>query len=421
MSRKEKIMQLFKHNTVLKVLSIGIAFLIWLVVVNISDPEVTETVSSEISVLYEDELTGKSKTYTLDTKTVKISYKVRSSYRRQVHPSDFNAYIDLRDLSITGAVPVYVEVSNNANAYISNDTVSPIVVHVDTEDMVEKSFDIETKLTGTPAEGKIIGPVSLSSDTITLFGPSSELNSIDKAVVYIPTDGAAGDISGTGSPVFYDSSGNEISLSEKTLLKNSVDYSAVLYTKKDVSVNAAASGSPADGYRLDGVTVSPSYVVIYGTDDAVAACSSISIPATALDVSGANKNVTASLNISKYVPQNVYLEGSGEITIVASISKQEELSTEASEEGSEAASEADGTESDSEASETETSDATESSAEDQKIHPDKSIETISDTQQGTRQHISETRARVDEENISELQDGEMKEMPKRDSGGTDSN
>ena len=404
MNRKEKLKQLFKHNTVLKISSIGIAFLIWLAVVNISDPEVTETVTSEISVLYEDELTGKNKTYTLDTKTVKISYKIRSSYRRQVHQSDFNTYVDLRDLSITGAVPVYVEVSNNAKTYISNNTVSPIVVHVDTEDMIEKSFGIETKITGSPAEGKVAGSVSLSSDSITLFGPASEISKIAGAEIDISVDGALTDVGGTAVPVFYDTLGNTLSLSDKTILKNSIDYTAVIYTKKNIPVNVSANGSPADGYKLDSVSVTPSYVVIYGTDDAVAGCDSILIPSSVIDINGADKNVTVSLNISQYVPQNVYMDGTGETAVVAAISRENNSTEETSVQESSAS---ESIAASTLAGEAEISESI-TETENAPSEPERNHETA-ETRDETRPHIVETRPREGESSISELPNEETRD------------
>ncbi len=404
MNRKEKLKQLFKHNTVLKISSIGLAFLIWLAVVNISDPEVTETVTSEISVLYEDEITGKNKTYALDTKAVKISYKIRSSYRRQVHPSDFNAYIDLRDLSITGAVPVYVEVSNNAKTYISNNTVSPIVVRVDTEDMIEKSFSIETKITGSPAEGKIAGPVSLSADSITLFGPASEISKVAGAAIDISVDGALSDISGTAVPVFYDALGNTFSLSDKTILKNSIDYTAVIYTRRNIPVNVSANGSPADGYKLDSVSVTPSYVVIYGTEDAVAGCESIIIPSSVIDISSADKNVTVSLNISQYIPQNVYMDGTGETTVVAAISRESSSTEETSEQESSVSESTENSQSEG------TTEILENITDPENIQEEtgRNYETA-EKRDETRPHIIETRQRENESNISELPGGETRD------------
>ena len=176
----DKIRDFFKHNLIFKLISLAVAFFIWLLVVNISNPEVTETVTAKLKVLYADEFEEAGKTYSIDTENVRISYKVRSDYRRQISPESFDVYVDLRDYSITGAVPIYVEPSSRISDMISDITISPMVAHVDTEDMVETSFAAEAKLVGTPAAGKVAGPVTLSSNEITLYGPSSDISNISR-------------------------------------------------------------------------------------------------------------------------------------------------------------------------------------------------------------------------------------------------
>ena len=327
MSKKEKLKELFTYNTVLKLISIAIAFMIWVIVVNISNPEVTDTVTAELSVQYANELTGIGKTYSLDTTNVRVSYKVRSNYRRLVHPSNFKVYVDMRDYSVTGAVPVYVDVDDSVSSYINSVSINPIVVHVDTEDMVEKTFDLHIEMIGTPGDGKVAGPVTLSSESITLYGPASELGMISKVSIDVPVDGALGDVSGTGTPVFYDASGNEITLSDKTIIKDNISYRASIYNTKNMSISVNSTGTPADGYVLDEIDTAPSFVSVYGPQDILDKNNTISIPDGALDISGAAKNVTVSLNVEQYLPAGLYINGSGEVSIAAHISKLQSQDT----------------------------------------------------------------------------------------------
>ena len=328
MSRKEKLKELFTHNIALKLVSIGIAFMIWVMVVNISNPEITDNVTAELSVQYTDELTGIGKTYSLNTTNVRISYKVRSNFRRLIHPSNFKAYIDLRDYSVTGAVPVYVDVDDSVSSYINSISINPIVVHVETEDMVERTFDVMTEVVGEPGEGKVTGPVTLSAQTLTLYGPASDLGKIAKVAIDIPVDGALGDISGTGKPVFYDSAGNKVDISGKSIVKDNISYKASIYNTKTLSVNVSSTGTPADGYALDRIETSPSFVSVYGPQDILAKNDTIAIPAEMLDIAGASKNVTVSLNAEQYIPEGLYIKGSGELSIAAFITKLQETQDE---------------------------------------------------------------------------------------------
>ena len=137
----DKIKSFFKTNLLLKIVSLAVAFAIWLIVVNISNPEVNVTFTSSIDVDYGESLTSLDKYYSLDTTSAKVSFNVRSNQRRFVSSEDFKVYVDMRDYSITGALPVYVVADDSIKDIISNCSVSPLVVHATTEDMQDKSFD----------------------------------------------------------------------------------------------------------------------------------------------------------------------------------------------------------------------------------------------------------------------------------------
>ena len=78
-----------KQNPMLKLVSLVIAFVIWLAVVNISNPEVNDYVSVELEVVNPEELTNVDQMYSLDTRNVRVSYNVRTRYRNQINSSDF--------------------------------------------------------------------------------------------------------------------------------------------------------------------------------------------------------------------------------------------------------------------------------------------------------------------------------------------
>ena len=317
----DKIRDFFKHNLIFKLISLAVAFFIWLLVVNISNPEVTETVTAKLKVLYADEFEEAGKTYSIDTENVRISYKVRSDYRRQISPESFDVYVDLRDYSITGAVPIYVEPSSRISDMISDITISPMVAHVDTEDMVETSFAAEAKLVGTPAAGKVAGPVTLSSNEITLYGPSSDISNISRVEFDVNIEAAEAEVSGTAVPVFYDAEGNIIELSTDVLIRNEITYTAQIYSTKEVYVSALVTGTPAVGYILNSINITPDSMEVYGTDEALSGITSITIPEHMIDISEATRNVTVSLNVSELLPEGVTVAGGGDVTVVAVITQ----------------------------------------------------------------------------------------------------
>ena len=66
-------------NLTLKIISVALAFLIWLIVVNVSNPEVTRTKSVTVEIINDNIITSAAKTYDIiGSNTVTISYDVRS-------------------------------------------------------------------------------------------------------------------------------------------------------------------------------------------------------------------------------------------------------------------------------------------------------------------------------------------------------
>ena len=100
-----------KSNLGLKILSVFLAFFVWLLVVNVSDPKQSGERSVQLEIINEDALTDAGLTYELvERSTVTIDYTVHMRNSSQIQPGDFRAYIDLADCNVLGAVPVRLEI-----------------------------------------------------------------------------------------------------------------------------------------------------------------------------------------------------------------------------------------------------------------------------------------------------------------------
>lgn len=314
-----KIVGLFTKNLSRKLLSLFIAAIIWVIAVNISNPEVTVEQTVSISVNYADALEDANKTYTLETTTAKVSYTIRSENRSLVSAGDFNAYVNLIDYSVTGAVPIYVDVDPSVSDYVSNVTVRPLVVRVNTEDMIEASFNIVASIEGSAAEGKAVGDLSLSSNQLTLYGPGSDIGRVASCGIVIQVNYADSDISGIAEPVFYDSVGNVVTLGDRTVVRETISYTLPIYNTKRCAVLAGYSGTPASGYTVSSVTCDPASLVIYGPDELLDSYNNITIPDSLINVSSATGNVAVLIDAGTYLPDGLKPVESGDVSIVANV------------------------------------------------------------------------------------------------------
>lgn len=324
------IMRFLKNNPGLKLISVAVSLIIWLVVINVSKPEVVREQTLSLEVKNQSAFDSESKTWEIDKNSVRVSYTVRSDQQYNISAKDFRAYVDLKDYSITGSVPVYVEVLNDKDALIQNVTPKPAVVHVSIEDMQEKKFDVDVHQHGTVADGYKVGSVILPTDTVYAKGPVSEIGRISSIGIQVELDGLAEDKSGSETLRYYDANGNEITdITDVTLSTETVSYTVVLYKQKTVSLTAAVNGTPADGYHYSSVLISPATVKLAGRPALMDTMSSLSLPA--VDVSGASSSVTVTLNPEDWLPDGVELaEPSVDVTVTAYVEKLPEITAESS-------------------------------------------------------------------------------------------
>ena len=159
-------------NGGLKLLSLAVAFIVWLLVINISNPKVRRTKTVEIEVLNEDAVTKKSRVYEIrGGNKVNVSYDVRILDENKIKSSDFRAYVDCNKLyEDTNSLYVVVEVVDNKELIIGSPSASPGVINLDIETIQQKKFDLISHAEGTPGEGYSVGEIKLDPSSITLTG-----------------------------------------------------------------------------------------------------------------------------------------------------------------------------------------------------------------------------------------------------------
>ena len=97
------------------------AFLVWLGVVNVADPVMTDTVEVPVEIINSDVLTKNNLTYEVVGKsTTTVQYEIKTTDAYRIRPSDFRAYADMTDMwSVTGAIPIKIEVLSHSEYLVS--------------------------------------------------------------------------------------------------------------------------------------------------------------------------------------------------------------------------------------------------------------------------------------------------------------
>ena len=317
---KEKLM----NNLGLKVLSIFLAFFVWLAVVNVTNPEVSRTREVPLEVVNADVLESKNLTYDISAgKTVTVAYKVHTMDDGIVKASDFRAYIDLAEIyEPTGSVQVHVEVLNHTDLLTSTPTARPEVIKVNTESLQSKRFDLKVTTVGTAADGYVAGTATVTPSYVYVSGPVSRVGRISDVGIEINIDNANANLIGTATPIFYDANGNKLSADDRlSLNRSSVSYELAILRSRELALDfSQVSGTVADGYRFTGVESSVKSVKVQGLVTDMANLSAITVSAEDLKIDGADADKVVTLDLSKYLPDGVQIvDGNSTITVTLKV------------------------------------------------------------------------------------------------------
>ena len=280
---KEKLM----NNILLKILSLLIAFFVWLIVVNADNPIMTKSfVISDVQLLNEAYIDADGKMCMQDDEQQPIRVTIRAERKilDGISTSDIRAVADLQQAVSLDTDPVMV----------------PIVVNVTTNNTrPDKAYEVGT-LTSSPEKIKITGPISL-------------INKIDKVNAAIDVTDAVQDVTEETEVTVIDKNGEPFSDSDMSYLNVSkVTVTARLWkVRSDVRISAEYSGTPGDGYVAESVTTTPNVISVAGSSTALAALeeqnNTIWIPADAVDISGKTSDYEEKVNISDYLPEGLKL------------------------------------------------------------------------------------------------------------------
>lgn len=308
-----------KGRMMLRLVSVLIGLLIWLTVVNISNPEVMRTRTVPVTVVNTEVLTAAGKCYTIQGgDTVTVSYQVRSRDAYRIEADTFRAVADLSNLySVTGSVPVTVEVLKNKELLIGTPAVRPQVIHVSTEDLQNKSFSVSSSVRGQVLPNHSVGTITVKPETIMVSGPMSQVGRISSVGIMVDVSGHGEDFNGKERPRFFDANGNVISFGDEGPVTEpeEIAYEVDMLLGKTLTLRFEVSGNAAPGYRFTGAESAMKSVAVVGEDVILEKLNEVVIPGTALNVEGATENRAVTVDLSQYLPAGVKVRGNSLATV----------------------------------------------------------------------------------------------------------
>lgn len=318
------------NNIGFKILAFFVAFMLWLMVVNIDDPVMHKTFSDvPVSIINEEVLANakQPQTYQImdNTQSVDVTVTAKRKTLNKIKEEDIIAVADIKELTLDTQIPIDISIRGFEGRY-EDAQATPRNLQIRLEDEQTKRFPIVPTTTGSVRDGYVLGDIQALPEKVSIRGPKSVIDEISRVEASVSVSGLSRDTMLESELVLYDSNNNII---DQNLLSNNLGMEGVgvkvqILNTKNVSLNFDTSQiQAARGYEFAGITVEPEQVQIAGRRSVINRIESIDIPAEALDVSEVKEKTEEIVNVADYLPDNVKLadENAGLIVVTISVEK----------------------------------------------------------------------------------------------------
>lgn len=268
------------RNLSLKLVSLVVAVLIWVLIDNIDNPTRSRLFRDvPIQVINGESVTEIDKVYDIiSDESVVIKVTERKSVLDGLSVGDFTVTADMENLNEMNTVPLSVTC---ANPLVSWDelVLEPSSMKVQLEQRKQSEFVVSVSVTGQPEKGFEVGRTEIvQGKTVQIAGPESMLNRIGQVVAPISVARISNDQRINSTLMVYDKNGdamqmNRLQVKDSTgvlLAENTVMVDVSLWeVRNDIPLEVGVTGTPVDGYQLAGVTTMPETVSLVGTKEAL--------------------------------------------------------------------------------------------------------------------------------------------------------
>jgi YbbR domain-containing protein len=257
------------NNIGLLVLAIFLALIIWITAQYTNDPN-EERTTRPLKL----EKTGLAPGYIITndySQDARITLRAPSSIWEQIEndPKLLQPFIDLSTAKegINKNIKVDLTIDEDIESVIKVVKIDPENVEIVLDESIKEQFPIEAIVSGELPLGYEKGELTLEPEVVTISGPKSALNQIDRVQVNLDISGRTENInSSLPLNVLNPEGGNvdEISLSPPET--TAILPISLLGGFKNVVVKVNTTGQIAEGYRLTNVSVTPPTITVFSED-----------------------------------------------------------------------------------------------------------------------------------------------------------
>lgn len=296
-------------------LAIALAIVIWLIAVSQENPVSTQDFPERIPVTVRGLDTQLQSVQDLGAETVRVTLRAPQSAWADLDAADLGATVDLSDYgSGTHDVPITAIVNDPRVTVLA---VSPPSLRIQLDPVESKTLTVTAQVLDAPAFGYDAGAPVVTPPTITVQGPSTQVDLVTQIVAPVYLLNAKSQVERTVEARALNRQNQQVEGVElNTTFVHVVVPVEQWPGRKEVAVRINLVGQPAAGYRLSTVRAEPSTVVLQGQAEVLASVPGY-IETEPLSIDGATSDVRQRLNL--VVPEGVTVFDGGNVQAVVSI------------------------------------------------------------------------------------------------------
>lgn len=329
MKRSAMMDWLKKYDVLTKALSVLIALVLWLYVVNVVNPSTEHTYRGITPVFVGEETIRTSQNlmvvgkYTVDVKISGSRKDIRS-----LDKNDIRVEVDLSTLTGPGTYELPITIAPLSSAYtIRRKYPEKLEVTVDKE--IVKVLPAEISMDDLVADGYIINHDGITKfpHEVRLVGRQEEIDKIARVMVEIPQKKLKSSITGKMEFHYYDGEGKQIKKSSVTADCDAIDVSIPVYKQKELPLYVDVNGSEAFKSHVR-ANFEPQTILVAGEESVIEQMTGIS--AGSVEISEIDSGILKEFELSmpegiinlsglESVSANVSLDGLGKKTVTTSL------------------------------------------------------------------------------------------------------
>jgi len=303
-----------RENSGLAVLSVVLAFGLWIFVTDAENPEQTRRLGFSLSVRPVNVPADIAVPTGLES--VGVEVKVEENAFDDLAKDDFQATVDLRGLA-AGKYPVPVDVkplTERGNLRIVK--VIPDQITVELSQLISKPVPVELEISKAPPSDFAVSQTKLEAETAVVAGRQDRVAAAAKVVASVDVEGRTDSFAAAVRLEARDRQGalvDEVQV-DPAIIDVNITIEQISFSRA-LAVSPQLKGTPREGYNVLGVSVEPAVVTVFGSQTFVE--QAVAILTQPVDIDGARSDTSRTVSLS--LPTGTSIKGGVNVTVKVKI------------------------------------------------------------------------------------------------------